>query len=375
MEIDNPFLVSGYAGPEYFCDRKEETARLVSAAKGKVNTLLISRRRMGKSGLIEHLFANKEIAKKYYTFYIDIYSTLDLNDFVWTFGNVVCKSLMSKGSKIVESFMRTVKSIQFRMGYDEQGLPSTSFGLGEIRDKSVSLDEIFNYIETADRPCIVAFDEFQQIAKYPEKNLEALLRTYIQKSKNAVYIFSGSQRHIIQNMFASPSRPFYNSTVTLSLESINKDKYIDFVVKKFKEAGKSISKDIVSRVYDMYEGHTWYIQFMFHEMYYMAQPECSEEMIDKALDKILKENESYYSFTLYNIPDKQQNLLRAIAAEGMADRTQSAEFVKKYNLQSASSVQSATQRLMERDIISCEKGVYFISDRFFATWLKRKFKF
>ena len=353
MEIDNPFLVSGYAGPEYFCDRKDETARLVSAAKGKVNTLLISRRRMGKSGLVEHLFANKEIAKKYYTFYVDIYSTLDLNDFVWTFGNVVCKSLMSKGSKIVEAFMRTVKSIQFRMGYDEQGLPNSSFGLGDIRDKSVSLDEIFSYIESADRPCIVAFDEFQQIAKYPEKNLEALLRTYIQKSKNAIYIFSGSQRHTIQNMFCD----------------------VDFVVKKVAEAGKSISKDIVSRVYDMYEGHTWYIQFMFHEMYYMAQPECREEMIDMALDKILKDNDSYYSFTLYNIPDKQQNLLRAIAAEGLADRIQSAEFVKRYNLQSASSVQSAMVRLMDRDIISCEKSVYFIQDRFFAIWLKRKFKF
>ena len=215
--IYNPFITSGYVSPEYFCDREKETQQLIQNIQGHSHMVLISPRRMGKTGLIEHCFNQDIIKNNYHTFFIDIYSTLNLNDFVFLLGNRICRSLKAKDKQLMEMFVKVVKSIQFTIGFDEAGMINGSFGLGDIKDSQKSLEEIFQYLEEAKRPCVVAMDEFQQIEKYPEKNVEALLRTYIQHCNNATFIFAGSQRHIIQNMFASASKPFYNSSSIMSL--------------------------------------------------------------------------------------------------------------------------------------------------------------
>ena len=62
------------------------------------------------------------------------------------------------------------------------------------------------------------FDIFSQLigcllytSYYPEKNMEAILRTYVQKCSNANFIFSGSERPLITKMFSEKAHPFYNS--------------------------------------------------------------------------------------------------------------------------------------------------------------------
>ena len=84
--MDNPFVTKGYAGPEYFCDRIEETKQLVELTTNDNNMALISPRRVGKTDLIHHCFNQQEIKNKYYTFHIDIYATNSIRDFVNIFG-------------------------------------------------------------------------------------------------------------------------------------------------------------------------------------------------------------------------------------------------------------------------------------------------
>lgn len=55
MQLDNPFVVGKYVSPAYFCDREQETATLIKHLTNGRNVALISPRRMGKSGLIEHI--------------------------------------------------------------------------------------------------------------------------------------------------------------------------------------------------------------------------------------------------------------------------------------------------------------------------------
>ena len=98
----------------------------------------------------------------------------------------------------------------------------------DIRSTEATLDEIFRYLEKASRPVIVAIDEFQQVAYYTEKNVEALLRTHIQHCRNARFIFAGSQRHVMGNMFANASRPFYQSVSMMYLECIGLSEYENF---------------------------------------------------------------------------------------------------------------------------------------------------
>ena len=170
--IYNPFITSGYVSPEYFCDRENETRQLVQNIQGHSHTVLISPRRMGKTGLIEHCFNQEVIKNDYHTFFLDIYSTMNLNDFVFLLGNRICRSLKTKDKQLMEMFVKVVKSIQFTIGFDEAGMMNGSFGLGDIKDSQKSLEEIFQYLEEAKRPCVVAIDEFQQIEKYPEKNVD-----------------------------------------------------------------------------------------------------------------------------------------------------------------------------------------------------------
>lgn len=334
---------------------------------------MISPRRMGKTGLILHCFHKPELSENYYCFFIDIYSTLNLSDFIVLLGNKICEVLKPKGKNAVEAFCRIVRSLEFRISFDSQGQLEASFGIGDIKDPQRTLDEIFSYINSASKRCVVAIDEFQQISKYPETHTEALLRTYVQHCPNASFIFAGSQRHMLQNMFFSASKPFYHSASVLSLKPIPLEKYSDFIIRHFRESGKRISAEEVAYVYELFEGHTWYIQSVFYLAYYMTTDICTAEIIRNAIEKKLDDSGEIYESILYGIPEKQRGLLKALACEGKAERIQSGAFIKKYNLSSASSVQSAAKRLLDNDLITTENnGFYSISDRFLGMWLKRK---
>ena len=370
--IYNPFITSGYVSPEYFCDRENETRQLVQNIQGHSHTVLISPRRMGKTGLIEHCFNQEVIKNDYHTFFLDIYSTMNLNDFVFLLGNRICRSLKTKDKQLMEMFVKVVKSIQFTIGFDEAGMMNGSFGLGDIKDSQKSLEEIFQYLEEAKRPCVVAIDEFQQIEKYPEKNVEALLRTYIQHCNNATFIFAGSQRHIIQNMFVSASKPFYNSSNMMSLAPIAKEKYVEFAVRMFAIFGKVCAPEYIDNLYDTLEGHTWYMQAVLYLAFYMTDKKCSPTIINEALIKRVTDNEDVFESMYYGLSERQRSTLKAIAAEGKAKQTQSVAFIKKYGLTSASSVQSAIRQLMDKDLVTTEKGSYRVDDRFFGFWLKNQ---
>lgn len=240
VKISNPFVISGYVSPQYFCDRETETATLTKQIENGNNVALISTRRLGKTGLIKNYFEQETIKNNYNTFFIDIYSTKNLRDFVYAFSKEILNTLKPRGKKAIEQFWNSVRSIQAGISFDPFGNPTFGLQLGDIRYSQTTLDEIFKYLEDSEMPCIVAIDEFQQITNYPEKNIEAILRTHIQHCKNTHFIFAGSQRHIMGNMFTSPSRPFYQSVSMMHLEPIAIDKYVDFAKQQFKSYLKTL---------------------------------------------------------------------------------------------------------------------------------------
>lgn len=374
-QILNPFITVGYVSPEYFCDRKAESEELISQVTNGNNLTLVSPRRMGKTGLIQHCFHDARISTHYYTFFVDIYSTKSLREFVLSLSKVILEQLKPFGKKALEIFVNCVRSLQGGISFDVAGNISLHIQLGDLNNTEGTLDEIFRYLEIADRPCIVAIDEFQQIDSYPEKNIEALLRTYIQHCNNARFIFSGSQRHIMGNMFLSPSRPFYQSVSMLYLEPIPESAYIDFAVSHFRRGRKAISPEIISEIYHRFEGITWYIQKLLNALYLMTESgeACQMDMIDEAQQNIVASYRYSYEETLFRLPDKQKELLITIAKEGKAKAITGSRYVKKYHLPSASSVQAAIKGLLEKDFVSEEQGVYYVYDKFFVIWLKENY--
>lgn len=371
----NPFVLGKDIPKELFCDRDDETRTLIKQVENGRNVALISHRRLGKSGLIHHLFKQEEIDGQYYTFYVDLYATSSLADFVQVFSNEVYQSLKSKSSRFLEKFFSMVQSLRFGYSIDSMTGDSTfHVGMGEIPSPQTTLAEIFAYLEAADRPCLVAIDEFQQIGEYSEKNIEALLRTHIQRCRNTSFIYSGSKRHTMSNMFNSPAKPFYQSAISMGLAPIPLDTYTEFACRMFSERGKGVSREVVQQVYEKYQGYTWFVHMMMNELFSMTNQgeTCTSDYVEHAEESILRLQEVSYESTLAMLPSKQKQVLMAIASEGVAQNVTSGSFIKKHSLQSPSSLQTALNALIEKSIVMREENGYRLEDYFFAEWLRRR---
>ena len=372
--MNNPFVTNGYAGPEYFCDRIEETQYITDMLTNENNIALISPRRIGKTELIHHCFNQDEIKEKYYTFIIDIYSTNSTTELVNMFGKAIIDELRPKGRSVWEQFLTILNSIKSEISFDINGYPVWGLGIGNLHDPEITLNEIFEYLNSADKPCLVAIDEFQQITNYADNRIEALLRTYIQRCTNAHFIFSGSHRHLMTEIFISPNRPFYQSVLLMNLKPINIDKYKDFATQKFEERGKHLDTTVVDALFTQFEGVTSYIQRIMNVLFLKTNigETCSVEMVNDAISYNLNMASDSYETLLQQIPEKQRNVFLAIATEGKAQNVNSGAFTKKYHLQSPSSVNSAIKGLLDKDLITQQDNAYVVYDKFFALWLRRR---
>ena len=352
----NPFVIGKYVSDEFFCDREKDTELVKKQITNGRNMTLIADRRIGKSGLINHVFAQPDIQHDYYTIIVDLFATNSLSEMVSVWGKELYRQVQIQSKSWRDKFFDVLTSLRVGLKYDPvSGMPTFDLGMGDISMPKLTLDQIFDYLEMADKPCVVAFDEFQQIMYYPEKNIEALLRTYIQRCKKTQFIFAGSRKHMMAEMFLSPARPFYQSTINLGLDLIPLKTYVDFAQKMFKRGDKAIEPIVVEEIYNTYHGVTWYLQLLMNEMYYLTPKggTCTKESIEPAIQNTLRVQESTFLNLLANIPPRQKELLFAIAKAGIAENINSSEFIQKYKLQSSSSIQSALKGLEEKDIVIC----------------------
>lgn len=367
----NPFVVGRYISDRYFCDREEETALLLKHIENGRNVALISSRRMGKTGLINHCFGQTQL-EGFHTFFVDIYATTSLTEFVYLLGKAIYEELRPKNRTWIDRFLRTVSSLRMGVRFDPTtGEPSLDISLGDIQAPQTTLDEIFQYLETADRPCVVAIDEFQQIGNYAENNVEAMLRTRIQQCRNTLFIFAGSRRHLMSNMFNSAAKPFYQSAVTMGLQPIAPDVYAAFASKMFTDYGRTVKDGVAQNVHKRFDGCTWFVQMVMNELFAMTPPggSCGEDMVDTALHNVIISQENTYKELLTNIAPKQKQVLQAIAREGMARNITSGAFIKKYSLASASSIQAAVKSLLKTELVTQDGDAYRVYDYFLAYWL------
>lgn len=368
----NPFLIAGYYSPEYFCDRENETAKIISALENDRNISLMSPRRFGKTGLIHHVFYRiAEKDKNAVCIYFDVYSTQNLNDFVKIFAESVLGKVDSNVEKTMKQFAAIFKNVRPVLSYDAlSGQPELSVKI-EPETVTNSLQEVFAYLKQSNKRCYIAIDEFQQIAEYPEKGTEALLRSYIQFLPNVKFIFSGSRQHLMSEIFLSAKRPFYQSTQIMSLDAINRENYFRFADTHFQKNGYSITNECFDCIYFKFEGHTWYVQAVLNRLYEYRKNIDNQDIVYYAIQELLEENTYGYQELLNAYSDVQVNLLRAIAKEKIVAQINSGDFISKYKLKNASSVSRALKKLTDNELIyKSEKG-YFIYDRFLGLWLEK----
>ena len=369
--VNNPFITSGYISADYFCDREIESKQLIREIVNGNNLAIISTRRMGKTGLIQHCFHSKELSKEYYTFFVDIYATKSLRDFIFSLSKVILESLKPFGKKAVEIFINSVLSLQAGISYDFTGTPSFNIQLGDIQNSMATLEEIFKYLAKADKPCIVAIDEFQQIAEYQEKGVEALLRSYIQFLPNVNIIFAGSKQHLMQEMFTSSKRPFYQSTQLLTIGPVDREAYACFAVGHFAKHGVQLPREVFDTIYDKFDGHTWYIQCILNRLYGYNR-DVDTELVVYATEQIVSEQSYSYADLLKAYSAGHVRLLKAIAREGCVKEVLAGDFISRHRLRAASSVSASLKKLLDNEQVYQTPYGYIIYDRFMGEWLRQQ---
>ena len=372
-QLRNPFVIGKYVDKTYFCDREKESQQLVHHIVNGRNVTIMSERRLGKTGLVEHVFANG-LPDSYETFLVDIYTCKNLREMVYLLANEAFRKI-AKSQSLLQRMLSIVRSIKTTISYDAvTGVPELGFGLGEIHQPEVTLDEILHYLETSDKVCVVAIDEFQKIADFEEDNIEALLRTKIQHLKNTQFIFAGSERHLLERIFSDPNRPFYNSVVFMQLLPIDKEEYIKFCQRLFSLYGKRVSELLVSRLYDCFQGVTWYMQLSMNEAFTLVERDgiVDEEAYELILNHMVDSKRFTFEDRYASLTEKQKAVLMAVAAEFPKESTlTSQDFISKYNLKTASSVQTAVKGLVEKGILTDFHGTKRPTDLLFMLWLKK----
>lgn len=370
--LTNPFIYQGYESPKYFCDREVETKTLLSHLKNGRNVTLISPRRIGKTGLIKNTFYHlKEQEKDATCLYIDIFATKNLHDFVELLGVMVINEIVRKNASFIEKTISFFSALRPVLSMDPlTGEPSVSITV-EPSKEDITIQSIFNYLNDSEQEVYIAIDEFQQIAEYPEKGTEALLRSYIQFAQHVHFIFSGSKFHLMAEIFGSPKHPFYQSTEMMGLKPLDSDVYYDFCLQFFKEKGGNIEKDIFEYLYNMFEGHTWYIQCIMNRLYEANTNVESTEPVNAAILSILAGREPQFESLSQFFTDNQFSLLKAIAKEGIVAQPTAGRFIKSHNLSGASSTKAALKVLEDKELVYRKPEGYIIYDRFMDLWLKR----
>lgn len=373
--IINPFFTGRYAGAHYFCDRESDTETLVKHIVNGRNVALISPRRLGKSGLIHHTFSLPQIQEGYTAIYIDVYATRNLCEFAKALSDGIVKAVRAERAWH-EKFFSFFRSLRVGFRIDSvSGEPSLDLSIGDIEYPDNTIREAFEYMEASEKPCILAIDEFQQIREYPETNTEAFVRTLVQQCSRTSFIFCGSKKHTMTDIFYSPAKPFFQSVMSQSLKPIPMETYAGFAGRLFAERGKYLDRFVAETIYRMFEGCTWYMQMMMNELFALTAEggRCTSEYIDIAWENIIMAQEDRYQAILYSLAPKQKQLLYAIAREKKIEGITSSEFVRRHRLVSASSVQAALKPLMKNDIVTCEDGIYRIYDYFFADYLAKMY--
>lgn len=372
----NPFLVKGYVSPEYFCDREKETETLLRNIQNGVDTTLISPRKYGKTGLILHLFDAIQRKKlPYETLYVDIFATRSLSDFIKVVAEAVMKKFPEK-THIGNKFITFIKGLRPVISYDSlTGVPQVQFNYQMTTEKEHTLSGLLEFINSQQIDIVLAIDEFQQIAEYPETNMEALLRTHIQQMHNTHFIFCGSKRSVMSEIFLNAKRPFFSSSRMMSLDKIDNEIYKQFIRSQFGKAGIEVNSEALEYIMEWTQGYTFYTQTVCNAVYGMMPEKVTIDVVKTACADILEGLTDNYLQYRELVTPAQWNFLIAVAKEGEVEQLSSTRFLATYNIGGATSAKRMAQSLAEKElllpIVKSKKTAYRIYDVFFLRWIEK----
>ncbi len=366
----NPFLLKGYVGPEYFCDREIETKNIIDSIKNQQDITIYAYRRLGKSALIQHI--SSQLSRDYHFIYADIWGTNSLSELTRELANAVIRSTIFSQRSIGNKLKDFIKSLGTSFSISPDGRPSIDLMYHDRNTTFRGLEELMFFLEHQEKPVVLAIDEFQEIKKYDSVQvpLEATLRKLTQQSQNIRFIYSGSEFHLINEMFNTYNRPFYQSTRMMQLNSIDHDTYKKFILSHFKKGKKEMSHELVDQILDSTYRHTYYVQAIFNHLFGLSKQPKDWAGFESIYYEFIMEKGVFYSELPDRMTPQQFVITKAFAKAGKVTNPQGNEFLKKVGFTNSSSMRRGVQALLKKQIIIKDGSFYRLYDVFLEHYLK-----
>ncbi len=286
----------------------------------------------------------------YETIYCDISDTLSLEEFIKVISDAVVSKL-EKQQKIT-AFFKTLKSVRPLLGIDPlTGSPQVSFTFADDSQKQSTLKEVMDYLERYPQKVVLAIDEFQQIREYNDVNMEAVLRKHIQHLHNVRFIYCGSKKHTMTDMFTNAKKPFYESTSFSYLSKLPVPVYSAFIKEKFESAGKTIDDDSIRFIIEWTKDHTYYTQRLCNEVFSLSGNVIVRNDIVTAIQSILDSERDRFQEIRRLVTRSQWKMLEALAKEGSVSQITSSAFLSKYKISSGPTALRNIKALMDKELV------------------------
>jgi hypothetical protein len=369
----SPFEYGRIVGKEQFIDREKEVKQMTSNLIGGINVMLLSPRRMGKSSLVEKMSDYiSSLSKDYKVIQIDLFSIESREEFLSTFTKEVLKASYSK----VEEFKTSIKTMlsslvpKISFSFENEIDINIGFNKKEIRKAE---NEILNLPEEISKrkgcKYIICIDEFQDLANFEGFTaLEKRMRAVWQRQKLVTYCLYGSKRHMMEDIFSNPSKPFYRFGELMSLGKISTSNWVKYIVDSFKQTNKNISKNLATLMVRVVENHSWYVQQFSHFVWLNTDKEVNIDIIIMAYEQLIDINLPFFQKSLDELIPIQRNLLRAII--NGETRLSKKDVIEEYNLGTSASVVKAKRTLDIKEVLVIKNKKAEFIDPVFKVWLR-----
>jgi len=372
----NPFTYGGVVGNAAFCNRVQELADLRQMMLSAGRCFVFAERRMGKTSLIRQALAKLPV-RQCLPVYIDLWPTDGSASFAVATARALTLASETKAGRLLDLAKALFGRLRPSVTVDDLGQPTVEFGLDATAAKQPDLLEVLaapqELARRTKKTVVVVFDEFQQITQYDDDLTERQLRSSIQHHNNVAYLFLGSRKHLLQNMFLGQSRPLYRAAAHYPLGPIATDHWRPFIASRFRKAKKRISRQCVEQVCQQTGGHPFYTQHLCHVLWSMTEPGDAVDgaSLERAVSELLRRESHAYVTLWETLTKNEQRLLRGLADSEAPPKPFSANFTRRYGLRSASNSQRATESLLQKDVIDREESSFVIVDRFLRLWLRK----
>ena len=371
---DNPFTLH-LARDEAFCDREQEIEDLLTHVRNGQSVVLLSARRLGKSSLAGKVLERLE-AEDFLTARVDVYPVSSERDFVQRLSDGIIRGIgrgadpTTIGKRLLGLFTR----ISPRMEITSDGVKASA-SIDPNVPTTIVIDDVlgslYRYVERHHRRACIVLDEFQEIAALEQsKTIEGTLRSFVQEHSSVSFLFLGSRRHILTDMFSDRNRPFYRSSLVYPLGKIPERVFASFISERFAATGKKCSVDAAASIYRLANGFSWYVQGLAMIAWNSTQhgKPCTAEDVEASCQTMLSMQAPEFEATLSALSPGQKAVLKVLATQP-SKSLYGADYPLNSQL-SPGGIQKALKALIKLDFVEeDQQGVYSVVDPFMARWL------